>query len=99
MVWVLPSIFPAKVIVAPNSPKHRANPRIIPLIIPGIDSGIVIRIKVNNGDIPRVRDADSNLGSTISIAVLIERTIRGNETTIAAMMAATWVKAMRIPNH
>ena len=99
MVRVSPSILPANAMVAPNSPRQRANPRIIPLIIPGIDNGIVMRKKVNNGDIPRVWDADSSLGSTISMAVLIERTIRGNETTIAAIIAATWVNARRMPNH
>ena len=51
---VSPSMFPAKVIVAPNSPKLRANARTSPVRIPGIANGNVIVKSARNGLAPRV---------------------------------------------
>ena len=44
-VWVSPGILDTKVIVAPNSAKHRANARVKPVIIEGNTCGIVIETK------------------------------------------------------
>ena len=80
MVRVSPSILPAKVIVAPNSPRQRAKPKTNPLVIPGKANGKVILKKVINGDTPRVREVSSIRGSIISTAVRIDRVTRGKET-------------------
>ena len=63
MVWVFPGIFPAIVMVAPNSPRLRAKESTIPPIIPGIERGMLTRKKVEIFEAPNVREAFSYAGS------------------------------------
>jgi hypothetical protein len=59
-VLVSPGIFETKVIVAPNSPKLRANARITPVRMPGMMIGSVIVKKIRTEFAPRVRAAASS---------------------------------------
>src|SRR5215203_1837045 len=54
MVRVVPGKLPAKVIVAPNSPRARGQPRTAPAAMPGATSGNVMRRKTVTGLAPRV---------------------------------------------
>ena len=54
MVWVRPRKEPANMIVAPNSPRARAQQSTAPARSEGKASGTVTRRKVPRGDSPRV---------------------------------------------
>ena len=56
-VWVLPGMFPASMMVAPNSPRARAKVSTVPEMIPGRQLGKTIRQKMAVSDRPRVRPA------------------------------------------
>ena len=58
-VCVSPEIFPAKEMVAPNSPKLRANAKIAPLITPGNASGKVMVKNTRKLEAPKVLAASS----------------------------------------
>ena len=53
MVWVSPAILDTKVMVAPNSPKERANPNTKPANTPGRERGNVIVKKTRQGEAPK----------------------------------------------
>ena len=56
IVVVLPSMLPATKIVAPNSPRARANESERPAHKPGAAKGSEIEIKVRQGEAPSERD-------------------------------------------
>ena len=56
---VSPGILETKVIVAPNSPKLRANPSIAAAMRPGEMIGMVIVKKTRKGEAPSVAAASS----------------------------------------
>ena len=90
-------MFPATIIVAPNSLKARTNPNNVPAITPWYDNGSVIEKKVFIGPAPNDLADLSSRGSTADIATMIERTIKGKDTTAAANEAATQVNMISIP--
>lgn len=51
-VWVVPGRFPAKVMVAPNSPSARAQVRAAPATRPGATIGRVTVRNTRTGDAP-----------------------------------------------
>ncbi|GAA3223590.1 hypothetical protein GCM10020256_31870 [Streptomyces thermocoprophilus] len=59
MVWVRPGKLPAKVMVAPNSPRARAQARTAPAATPGAISGRVTRRNAANREAPSVCAASS----------------------------------------
>src|ERR687888_27641 len=63
-VRVWPCTLPANMIVAPNSPRPRANASEEPTARPGAASGRATRRNVRNGLAPRVRAAARRSGST-----------------------------------
>ena len=98
-VCVSPEIFPAKEMVAPNSPRLLAKARIAPLITPGIASGNVIVKKIRRFEAPKVFAASSKFLSTNSMDKRMDLVTRGNETTMAAIIAAGNENAILIPNQ
>jgi len=81
-------MFPANEIVAPNSPKLRANAKIKPLITPGSANGNVMVKKTRRFEAPSVRAAISKFESTNSMDKRIDRVTSGKETKTAAITAA-----------
>ena len=61
-------------IVAPNSPRPRANASASPAASPPRASGSVTRKNVRTGPAPSVRDAATRFGSTASNAAIACRT-------------------------
>ncbi len=59
MVWVRPSMLPAKMIVAPNSPSARTQARIAPEPIAEAASGSITRAKTAVSPAPSTRAASS----------------------------------------
>ena len=96
MVCVLPWIFPANVMVAPNSPRLLAKTNTKPLIIPGEARGRLILKKVLSRDAPRVMEAFSYTGSINSKEALMVLTASGVDTTTDAMTSAAKLKDKRI---
>lgn len=97
MFWVFPGIFPATMRVAPNSPRDLANANTIPLNMPGDASG---RLTLKNAFIllaPSDIAAASKSESTFKKALLQLWYIKGRETMVAAIQAATQVKISLIP--
>ena len=93
MVCVSPGMFDTKVIVAPNSPRLLAKARIVPVSIPGKDSGIVMVKKTIIRLAPKVLAATSKPRSIVSNDSLTARTISGNAITAEAIAAPFQVKA------
>ncbi|CSC02318.1 Uncharacterised protein [Vibrio cholerae] len=60
MVWVSPGMLETKLMVAPNSPRLRANASMTPVSIPGKVNGSVMVKKTRIGDAPKVRAACSS---------------------------------------
>ena len=74
MVWVRPGKLPAKVIVAPNSPRARAQASTAPATRPGRMAGSVTRRKTYH------RDAPERAGRLLVAAVeLAERGLDGDD--------------------
>ena len=94
---VFPGIFPATMRVAPNSPTALAKLRTQPAIMPFFARGRVMKSAVSNSFLPRIRDASSTFLSTAPMAAVVVFTIRGKETTKAAMAAACQVKRIPLP--
>jgi len=69
-VRVSPGILETKVIVAPNSPKLRANPNIAAAMRPGEMIGMVIVKKTRKGDAPSVAAASSGLRQLLEMKVV-----------------------------
>ena len=59
MVWVLPGMLPANVMVAPNSPSARAHESALPAASAGAMSGSVTRRKMRQRPAPSVAAASS----------------------------------------
>ena len=90
-------MFPATVIVAPNSLIARTNPSSTPARMPFIASGTVIVKNTLHGPAPRLRADISSRSSTPAIATIVARAISGNETTADAATAAYHVNTMSAP--
>src|SRR5262245_14838277 len=87
MVCVSPGMLDTKVIVAPNSPRARANANTAPAMMPGNVSGSVTVKNVHVRLAPSVAAASSNLRSTASIEILIAPTRSGKAITPQARAA------------
>ena len=96
-VWVLPGMFPATVIVAPNSLRARTKPSSRPARMPRYASGTVIVAATRSGPAPRLLADISSRSSTSPIATMIARAMSGNETTADAIAAATQVNTISTP--
>src|SRR5882672_7542923 len=92
-------MFETKVMVAPNSPRLRANESRTPVMTPGSASGSVMVRKTPTRPAPSVLAAASSLRSIVSNDSLIARTISGNPMMPAASAAPVQRKATTIPNH
>ena len=87
------------VIVAPNSPRPRANDNSEPVMIPGSASGSVIDANTHSREPPSVRAAISSRGSIAAIDNRIARTISGKPMIADASAAPVQRNAKTIPNH
>ena len=85
--------------VAPNSPRLRANARVTPVSTPGAIKGRVMVPNTQNGPAPRVRAVASSPRSTASRDSRMARTISGKPITAAATAAPFQVKATVTPNQ
>ena len=92
-----PGILPATMIVAPNSPRLRANIRDEPARIPRNERGRITVKSVSYQGAPRVRDAWMSCGSMDSMPIRMDRTNRGKPTTAEAITAAFQVNMSRMP--
>ena len=90
---MLPGMFPAKTMVAPNSAKDRTKPRRRPAAMPFRARGKVMSHVARSCDAPRLRAAKTNRGSTSASPAVKARTTRGRETMAAAMDIAGQLKA------
>ena len=96
-VWVSPGMAPAKVTVAPNSPKARANPSSPAATRPGAARGRVTRANTARGGAPSTAAASSSPRSTPSIASRKGRTTSGRAMMVAASAAPVQWKARETP--
>jgi hypothetical protein len=71
-VLVTPSIFPAIIIVIPNSPRPLRKPRSIPARTPFLDSGRSMYMKICHLLAPAISAAEIRTMSIESINVLID---------------------------
>ena len=92
-VDVSPGIFPATIIVAPNSEKALAKPRIKPAKTPFNDKGKVIVKKILILLAPKPRAHCSKFGSTDWKATVNDPTDKGKDTTAAASIVEIHVNA------
>lgn len=97
IVCVFPGMFPAIIIVAPNSPSALAKVSINPENTPGTESGSKIFQKIFIFEIPRVLAANNISSLTCSKAPKLVLYIIGRLTTMAEITAAVGVKIMLIP--
>ncbi len=96
-VCVVPGRFPAKVMVAPNSPSARAQVRAAPAISPGATIGSVTVRKTRTGDAPRDAAVSSYRGRSPPSAPSSEITRNGIATNVAATTAPEVWKGSVIP--
>ena len=80
-------------IVAPNSPRLRANESSVPVMMPGNASGTVIVASTRSRPAPSVRAAASSFSSTASSESRIARTMSGKPMTAHAIAAPVQRKA------
>ena len=99
IVWVLPGMFPATIIVAPNSDKDLIKPKIIPAIIPFFAIGKIICQIVWKLFKPRDLETISIFLSTPDIAIIKDLVTKGKDTKKDANTAANQVKVILIPNN
>src|SRR5579875_96162 len=97
IVSVFPGMLPASISVAPNSPRARANAKIVPARIPGQASGSDTRRNTRHSDAPKVRAACRSVRSSCSSAARTLKYISGNETTAAAITVAGHEKTTLAP--
>ncbi len=83
-VWVSPGMLAAKVMMAPNSPRHAAKPMMAAATTPGAASGRATLKKRSRPRAPSERAATSSPGSAASNARRRARTIKGKAMTPAA---------------
>lgn len=91
MVWVSPKMLPAKVMVAPNSPRLLLKLRIKPETMPFFDKGIKIVIKTFICEAPKDSAANNIFLSTDSNDCRIDLTNSGKAMTADAIVAAIQV--------
>ena len=96
-VCVVPGKFPANVIVAPNSPRARAQHSTAPAKTEGAISGSVTRRNTSHRPAPRVRAASSYRRSIDRSPASTVRTRKGIATNVAARIAPKVVNGTRIP--
>ena len=94
---VTPCMDPAKVRVAPNSPRHRASASAAPRPRPGRTVGNVICQKTREGEAPREEAISSRPRSRARSADSRVTMRKGRETKTCAMTTAVVVKAMSRP--
>ena len=94
---VTPCMDPAKVRVAPNSPRHRASASAVPRPRPDRTVGRVICQKTRVGDAPREEAISSSPGSRARRADSRVTMRKGRDTKTCAMTTAVVVKAMSRP--
>src|SRR6478609_9038358 len=99
MVWVRPGEFPAKVIVAPNSPSARAQQSTAPATSEGPISGRVTRRNAVSRDAPSVAAASSNPRSRPRNAPSTVTMRNGIATKASATMTPWVVNGSVMPNH
>src|SRR6185437_10326087 len=87
-VWVRPGRFPANVMVAPNSPRARAQVIARPAMSDGIARGSRTRRNVYGGVAPRVTAASRYLGSTSRSHAAVVDTKNGMATNASAITTA-----------
>src|SRR6478609_5039434 len=97
MVCVVPGKLPAKVIVAPNSPRARAQQSTAPAPIPGATSGRVTRRNVVQRAAPSVAATSSNRASAARSAPSTLTTRNGIATNVSATTTAGVVKGRLQP--
>ena len=98
MVWVRPGRFPAKVIVAPNSPRARAQVSTVPAASEGQMSGSVTRRKTVRRRAPRLRAASSSRWFIERSPDSTVITKNGMATNDSATMTPARVNGSEIPN-
>jgi len=96
-VCVLPSILPANMIVAPNSPSARDQLMTAPAARPALASGTMTQRKTARSLAPSTRAASSMSRSTAAIPARAERTKNGTATKVWARITASVVNGMTIP--
>src|SRR6516165_66278 len=99
MVRVSPGILETNVIVAPNSPRLRANDNTMPAMIPGAIKGSVTSANTKSLPAPRVPAASSSRRSTASSDSRIARTSSGKPMIAEASAAPVQRNARTMPNH
>ena len=97
IVSVIPWAEPAKVMVAPNSPRQRARARAVPLARPGTAMGRVTHHRTREGPAPRAAAVSSNPRERVRRAASSVMTRKGRETKTWAMTTAAVEKATEIP--
>ena len=95
---VTPAKEPAKVIVAPNSPSAREKAKAVEDTSAGIIRGRVTDHSVREGDAPSALATRSSLKPRVRNAPSSDETKKGSDTKVCAMMTASVVKAILIPN-
>src|SRR5271155_914098 len=97
IVRVSPGMLETNVIVAPNSPRLRANDNTMPATIPGAINGNVTSANTNIFLAPSVPAASSSLRSTASSDSRMARTSSGKPITAQASAAPVQRNAKTIP--
>jgi len=95
--WVTPGKLPAKVMVAPNSPRARAQQSTAPATSEGPTRGKVIRLKVVHCEAPSVEAASSNRPSRERNAPSMVMIKNGIATKVSAMTTPAVVNGNWIP--
>ncbi len=95
---MVPGRFPAKVMVAPNSPSARAQVRAAPAISPGATIGRVTVRNTRTGEAPSEAAVSSYRGRRPPSAPSSEMTRNGIATNVAASTAPEVWKGSVIPN-
>src|ERR1019366_7276868 len=96
-VSVVPGKLPAKVIVAPNSPRARAQQSAAPAAIDGAASGIVTRQKRRHGRAPRVAATSSKRSSRWRSPASTVITRNGKPTNASAIAPPAGLKGSPTP--
>ena len=94
-----PGRFPAKVIVAPNSPRARAHAKIVPASSAGPMRGSVMRRRIVHLLAPSVAAASSKRGSALRRAPSTVMTRKGMATNASAMITPAVLKGSCTPNQ
>src|SRR5439155_26696536 len=96
-VWVRPSMFPANMMVAPNSPNARAQASTRPAASAAFASGTVTERKTAHSPAPSARAASSRSRFVSRNPARAARTKRGAETKVWATTTARVVNGISTP--